>query len=156
MWFWIIFFIAIVFWYITRLSKESRASPTRRPIPANVYTWPELGEFDFDIVGESHYRSNLRKIAGEHGPDGPDVIFTAYIVPEDNNEFDDKAVRVDAEGMTIGYFDRDAARSFRRRLGAQKLTGQTTSCKATLKGGHLLDNGRKAHYGVLLDIENFD
>lgn len=161
MWLWIlIFIVAAAYWYFTRASDSDTDTANTRPakkrqIPVNAYVWPELGCFDFDIVGESHYQNSLAAIAGEHEPKGPEVMFTAYLTPEDDNRYDDKAVRVDADGMTIGYLDRDTARSFRRRLGAKKLTGQTTACKARLKGGHIMRDGNKASYGAALDLKEF-
>lgn len=158
MWLLILIFIAVAYWYFTHTSNneaEITSVAKKRSIPGHAYIWPDMGYFGFDIVGESNYQANLAALAGKHGPKGPEVIFTAFLIPEDDNRYDDKAVRIDAEGMTLGYLDRDTARSFRRRLSAKKLTGQTTACKATLKGGHIMRDGNKASYGVSLDLKEF-
>lgn len=119
------------------------------------YTWPEPDLFEVDIVGESHYQENIAAIAGEHGEDSSDKLCRAHLIPEDGNQHDEKAVRVDIDSLTVGYLDRDSARSFRRRLAKLKLTGQTTSCQAKLKGGFMMHDGNKASYGVLLDLKEF-
>ena len=80
--------------------------------------------------------------------------YKALLIPDNGNKYDDKAVRVDIEGMTVGHLSREDARSFRRRLGAKKLTGQITSCKAIVCGGGVR-NGEKWKYGVSLNIKEF-
>lgn len=136
--------------------KSYAAATDRHGIPASAHEWPETGEFDFNIVGESHYQRNIAAIAGEHGPDGPDVITTAHLIPESDNAYDNNAVRVDIEGRTVGYMSRDDAKSFRGRLRRNKMSNKPTTCKATIMGGHLMVNGEKASYGILLDIKEFN
>lgn len=125
------------------------------------FAWPELMEYDFEVVGESHYQEAIEKIAKQqaekytNNPDAKIVPLTAYLIPDDHNEYDDKAVRVDINGMQVGYLSREDARSFRRRLGAKKLTGQVTTCCALITGGHIKD-GNQAHYGVVLDMKPFE
>lgn len=149
--------IAILFYVIYVVLFHRPAQEVSQVIiPSNTYSWPDLEHFDTEIVGESNYQSAIQKIAGIHGDDGPKVICTAHLIPEDYNPHDNKAVRVAISGSTVGYLSRDDARSFRRRLGAKKLTGQVTSCKATLSGGFAMKDGTKASYGVMLDIKPFD
>jgi len=125
-----------------------------------VFVWPNLSKFEFEVVGESHYQETLEKLV-EHAKteaiDENNVMptFTAYLIPDDLNEHDDKAVRVDISGAQVGNLSYQEARSFRRRLGAKKLTGQITSCQAIITGGHEQD-GQKMHYGVQLDLKPFE
>lgn len=126
------------------------------PAPTGTHEWQQPGFFGFDIVGESHYQEALAKLAGEHGKYASEKRCLAHLIPENDNPYDNKAVRVDIDGMTVGYLDRDTARSFRRRLGAKKLTGQTTTCQAELKGGYVMRDGNKASYGVALNLKEFD
>jgi hypothetical protein len=118
--------------------------------------WPPLGEYDFDVVGEGFCQPQLEAMAGDHGTNSAEVYTTAYLVPDDQNSHDDKAVRVDIGGFTVGHLSREDARSFRKRLSAKKMSGATTSCKAVIMGGFTNRAGEKASYGVRLDIKPFD
>jgi len=141
--------------FMQGLQGSDRANRTINKTSSGFH-WPALGYFEFDVVGESHYQTALKNLAGTHGEKSPDKECQAVLIPEDNNQHDDKAIRVDIDRMTIGYLSRDDARSFRRRLGAKKLGGQTTSCDAMIVGGFVMKNGERASYGVKLDIKPFD
>jgi hypothetical protein len=122
----------------------------------NIKRWPDIGDFAFEIVGESNYQKALKRLAGTHGDQSPDKEFTALIFPESNNPHDKSAVRVDIDGTTVGYLSRADARSFRRRLAAQKIKDQPTCCGALVVGGFRMPNGLQASYGVRLDIKPFN
>lgn len=151
--------LVIFFRYFVKVgAKRNTPTPTRQPQPPVKqinHTWDDTGDFDFDIVGESNYQPALATLAGTHGERSPDKEYQAALVPEDDNRYDDKAVRVDINGRTVGYLSKDDARSFRRRLGAKRLTGQTTHCAAVIVGGYRMKNGERASYGVKLDIKPF-
>jgi hypothetical protein len=79
-----------------------------------------------------------------------------WITPVTTNDpHDDKAVRVDIDGMTVGHLSREEARSFRRRPGQKHLTGQATTCNAALIGGFIMEDRSRAFHGVQLDIMPF-
>lgn len=125
---------------------------------AEYFAWPTLNQFDFEVVGESYYQTALAKLAADHATisAGADEIrpLTAHLIPDDYNEYDDKAVRVEINNLHVGYLSREDARSFRRRLGAKKLTVQITTCGAIITGGHIKD-GKTMSYGAALDIQPF-
>lgn len=128
-------------------------SPTAAAPVNDVYMWPNPGQFNFGIVGESNYQRAIGAIVSGQKEDRQ--IHEARLIPEDDNEYDNKAIRVDIDGRTVGYLDRDSARSFRRRLGKNKLSGKTTGCSAVIIGGHRLASGETASYGVWLDLKGF-
>lgn len=130
-------------------------APTRQA-PAIAFDWPALGDYDFEVVGESHYQGALQSLAGDHGNRSPDKECQAVIIPEDNNRYDKNAIRIDIDGRTIGYLSRDDAPRFRRRLGAKKIGIQPTRCNAMIVGGYLKKSGERTSYGVRLDIKPFD
>lgn len=142
-------------------NKQLKPEKNQYAIPSEIYEWPEQEDYDFDfeIVGESHYQSAISKIyqtwAEEQGNKSI-LPLDAYLIPEDNNPYDNKAVRVDINQFTVGYLSREDARSFRRRLGAKKLSGQITKCKAIITGGFELEDGSTASYGVALDMKPFE
>jgi len=125
------------------------AKPVTR---AETFTWPGSGDFDVEAVGESSYQSALAAAAAvERGG-----ALVADLIPEDGNPHDPKAVRVDILGRTVGYLPREDARTFRRRLGARRLSGQVTQCAATVTGGGEARGGRSLYFGVRLDMKPFD
>lgn len=120
------------------------------------FAWPPLHEFEAAVVGESHYQRALREIAGDHGDDAADLTTTAVLIPDDKNPHDNKAVRVEIDGRVVGHLSRDDARTYRRRLGSKKVGMVPASCGALVMGGFIGRDGKRASYGVLLDIKPFD
>lgn len=153
------FILTLVMIWITymaiRYSGRSRSTDTDT-LRNSAFRWESEGEFAFEIVGESHYQKALKSLTGDHGDTSPNKKATAVLIPETGNPHDDKAVRVDIQGMTVGYLSREDARSFRRRLGSKKLSGQITLCNAMIVGGFVMKNGVRASYGAKLDIKPFD
>ena len=125
---------------------------------APAHHWKPHKDYDheFEVVGESNYQVALEKLVGDHGPQAPDLKTIANLIPENDNPHDSSAVRVEIEGHTVGYLSRDDARGFRRRLGSKKLSGQVTSCDAMIMGGFIGSNGKRASYGVVLDMKPFE
>mgnify|MGYP001559983170 CR=1 FL=1 len=152
----ITFTLSAIVIYLRRNDHKPKKSP---PIE-NAYTWPQLMQYEFNVVGESHYQAAIAKLAEEqeakytNAPDAEIEPLTAYLIPDDHNQYDDKAVRVDIDGMQVGHLSREDARSFRRRLSSKKLSGKTTACSALITGGHE-KNGERMSYGIVLDIEQF-
>jgi hypothetical protein len=158
-----ILLFAILLWatigrgFVSGLKGNDSAPSSRKQIRLDqVYRWPDIGNYEFEIVGESNYQQALQSLAGNHGDESPEKECTALIAPEDNNPHDGAAVRIDIDNMTVGYLSRADARSFRRRLGAKKMSGNHTCCGAIIVGGFRMKNGLKASYGVKLDIKPFD
>jgi hypothetical protein len=150
-------------WFVYRLVKtkggtvsDSKTTKKNGRSHESIYMWPKLDEYDFPVVGESHYQSALARIAGHHGSNKVRQECIANLVPEDTNEFDDKAIAVVVDSSTVGYLARDDARSFRRRLSQNGLAGQTTGCHAIVIGGGNLPNGDGRSYGIQLDLDCFE
>jgi hypothetical protein len=120
--------------------KPTRRSRRRETDEGRVD--PESGStFEVAAVGESHYQDALRDAAaGRPSPARCDVA----LVPEDTNEYDANAVRVDVRGDCVGYLSRSHAVLYRRRY-----SGRSISCKGLLCGG---DAGRPS-IGIWLDVE---
>ncbi|MES5813914.1 HIRAN domain-containing protein [Pseudoxanthomonas sp. Soil82] len=101
------------------------------------------GNYDMEIVGESHYLNNLRSIAGSgevrHYCD-------AILRMEDENPHDSNAVAVYIEGLKVGYLRREIAKGYREQVEPHgKLDG---TCGAVIVGGA---EGRP-NLGVWLDL----
>ena len=149
--------IALIgFYAIGKVKGVSISTRVSAIIPDDIFHWEPTDYYDFEVVGESNYQSALKYLAGNHGKESAAIEYTAMLIPENNNRYDDKAIRVDIDDMTVGYLSREDARSFRRRLGARKLTNQATTCDAIIHGGFIKKNGERAYYGVSLAIKPFD
>ena len=109
------------------------------------------GLYDFNIVGESYYQYALEEICGDKTINGHQKEVIAILIHEDDNPKDYKAIRVDIEGMTVGYLDRKFAREYRRRLSEAGYPGLTAACNALITGGWRRDES-EGHFGVRLDL----
>ncbi len=136
--------------------RANRVSPTSALPAVDTFHWPGTGAFEFEVVGESFYQRDLAQLAGQHGERSVEVPCVAKLVLEDDNKHDAKAVAVLVNGRKVGHLSREDARSYRRRLGAKKLSGECATCDAFIVGGGTRRNGEKLMYGVKLDIKPFE
>lgn len=110
------------------------------------------GAYNLEVVGEASYQSALVNICGGHSPDGHKLQVRAILTHEDGNRHDDKAVRVDIEGQTVGYLNRENARQYRQKLTEAGFPGHPAACDAKIVGGRVRKGGEKTHFGVYLDL----
>lgn len=120
--------------------------------PPPVATLPGSGKYAFDIVGEASFQEELEEICGEKTEEGYSEIVEAIIIHEDDNPYDEQAVRVDIEGYTVGYFNRESARNYRAQLKNMGYEGMTTKCSAMIVGGWNRGGGDTGKFGVKLDL----
>ena len=109
------------------------------------------GSYSLNVVGESFYQAQLDNICGGKKEEGHEHITTAKVIPYDSNTYDDHAVKVEIDNMTIGHLSRKDARRYRFKMGSK-----ITICPAMITGGWKRKDGRKVsegHYGVRLDLE---
>jgi hypothetical protein len=110
------------------------------------------GTYSLDIVGESNYQSALENISGGRTDESQRMIVEAVLVPEDDNPRDKNAIRVDIEGMTVGYLSRENARQYRKKRKEAGYSGIAARCSAMILGGWDRGIGDKGHFGVKLDL----
>jgi hypothetical protein len=110
------------------------------------------GDFDIDIVGESHYQSALERIAGGKDRDSAELECTATIVLEDSNPHDGNAVRIDIAGQTVGYFPRDDAKTYRCVLAKAGSPRATLTVPAMIVGGWKRGAANEGSFGVKLNM----
>jgi hypothetical protein len=99
------------------------------------------------VVGEAHYQSALQVLYRKNGGSGHDIKVSAVLVPENGNDFDAKAVRVEIESRGVGYLPRELALQYRATLGEN-----VGRCSAKIVGGFELEDGASAHFGVKLNL----
>lgn len=109
------------------------------------------GEFELDVVGESHYQAALEKICGPRKEKGENRIVQARLILDDHNPKDKQAVRIEIDGLLVGHLPHDAARSFRAELKRKGHASAIGTCRAKIKGGWQR-KGSTGSYGVFLDI----
>lgn len=116
------------------------------------------GAFALAIVGESHYQEALKAICGPRSDEGEDRRVEARLVLEDDNPHDSMAVRVDIQGLTVGYLSREHARQYRNQLEKAGHASADAYCKARIRGGWDRGERRQGYYGVYLDlpVDNLD
>jgi len=103
------------------------------------------GACDLPIVKTSRYQSSLFRLAGGKCFDGVHVRTVAQLIFETHNS-DDKAVRVEIQGHTVGYLSALNAQLFRvkHRKGG--------SCPALIMGGWQRDR-EQGDFTVYLDFD---
>jgi hypothetical protein len=112
----------------------------------------EMFEYSVDVVGESNYQQALEQLAGGRTKDGVNVAKKATLVLEGSNPHDPLAVRVDIDGVKVGYLARPSARAHRQTLESAGTPHRNATCPALITGGW--DRGQKGrgHFGVKLDL----
>ena len=110
------------------------------------------GEFDLEVVRESHYVKHLKKICGGYSKSGHREKVTAELHYEDDNPYDNKAIRVDINGKTVGHLSREDARFYRKKINKAGHEGIIVSCNAVIVGGKKLGLLKKTNFGVWVDL----
>lgn len=110
------------------------------------------GDYDLDVVGESHYQDALLSICGRRTAESQRKQVVARLVHEDTNPHDNQAIRVEIGGKTVGYLSREEARSLRQELVKLGHPGITVECDAIIVGGWDKGAGDTGHFGVRLDL----
>jgi hypothetical protein len=110
------------------------------------------GEFEFEIVGESHYQDALNRIAGPKTEEGVEWYCEAELRPEPSNPHDINAVAVMIHGLKVGYLAREDAMAWNRALANTGRPDAPTLVDAVIVGGWQRPDGREGSFGVKLDL----
>ncbi len=79
--------------------------------------------FPHAIVGESHYQQNIGRVAA--------VGKRVDLVAEPDDPHDKNAVRVDVDGLTVGYIPRDKAKEAKANEWKATIAAVNSGSKAT-------------------------
>lgn len=107
-----------------------------------------ITEYDFDIVGEQSYQQNLAKISGLKELRSKHFECYALVVSEPSNKFDKNAIRVEINGLIVGYIPKEKAKKL------SKYSIRKT-VPALINGGWK-DDYSEGNYGVKLAINNLN
>ncbi len=110
------------------------------------------GRYNVDMVGESRYQRALEQICGGRTRQSRRLEAVAQLVLETNDPHDARAVRVEIQGHTVGYLDRETARNFRKQLAEAGVTEGSVTCDAVIVGGWDRGGGDRGYFGVKLDL----
>ena len=142
----------------SELFTKQRSQATASPPPARIEKKPS-GPYDpearrkyvgLSIVGESHYQEALRFVCGRTGNEAVDIDYVATLVPEPENPYDAHAVRVDIDGLTVGYLARGNARRYQRRVARMIEQGGDPTVPAFI--GAQGPDGTNPNIGVVLHV----
>lgn len=151
-WLILLFVIIVIAWWYYNNQGGAAASTRVRVIAYSTRDDAMTAEYDLDVgsydqevVGESHYQDALHAIAS-HLPFKPWYV-QARLELDDGNEHDPAAVAVTIGGLLVGYLPRQDARRYRAMQSARGLPMAAT-CAALVSGG-----GEGRYYSVRLGIQ---
>lgn len=128
----------MVIWYVLK-AKKAASETSINPDPNNTLCV-------YNIVGEQSYQNNLKKIAGPKEEESKFFECYAKVSSEPFNQHDKNAVKVEINGLLVGYLSRGEAAKL-----AGKVVNKTVP--AVIDGGW--DDGDSiGSYGVKLAINN--
>jgi hypothetical protein len=108
------------------------------------------GEFGFQVVGESHYQSDLAKIAGGITDEGVHQKCAALLRLEPTNKYDPNAVEVLIDGLRVGYIPAVQAPEMCALFHSVGII--QAGCEAVIQGGWDRGGGDAGEFGVRLNI----
>lgn len=130
--------VGVVIWYVLK-AKKAVSETSINPNPNNI-------SYAYNIVGEQSYQNNLKKIAGPKEEKSKFFECYAKVSSEPFNQYDKNAVKVEINGLIVGYLSKGEAVKL-----AGKVINKTVL--AVIDGGW--DDGDSAgSYGVKLAINN--
>lgn len=130
--------VGVVIWYVLKAKKAVNETNINPALSNDSYS--------YNIVGEQSYQNNLKKIAGPKEEESKFFECYAKVSSEPFNQYDKNAVKVEINGLLVGYLSRGEA---------AKLAGRVINktVPAVIDGGWLDDDG-EGSYGVKLAITN--
>jgi hypothetical protein len=108
------------------------------------------GQFGFQVVGESHYQSDLARIAGGITAEGVHHECAALLRLEPTNKYDPNAVEVLIDGLRVGYIPAVQAPEMCALFHSVGIS--EVECKAVIQGGWDRGEGDTGEFGVRLNI----
>jgi hypothetical protein len=108
------------------------------------------GQFGFQVVGESHYQSELAKIAGGITAEGVHHECAALLRLEPTNKYDPNAVEVLIDRLRVGYIAAAQAAEMCALFHSAGIV--QAGCEAVIQGGWDRGGGDMGEFGVRLNI----
>lgn len=74
--------------------------------------------YPYEIVGEHAYQANLLRIVGAKNAISKEVEISAKIISEPTNSFDKNAIKVEINGLVVGYIPKKDAAKISKKKGS--------------------------------------
>ncbi|WP_417251063.1 hypothetical protein [Castellaniella sp.] len=139
--------VVVIAWYFLR----RKAAPDVRQVVTQA-SIPGPGKYAYDVVGESHYQDALAEVCGGKKGESVDLDTDAALFFENDNKYDPQAVRVEIQGLKVGYLSRKDAPGYREQILAMGKGELACRCKAKIVGGWYISNDDQGDFGVRLDL----
>lgn len=136
---WLILTIIVVIAVITVIARTSESNK-------KTINYNNSQNYTYEIVGEQSYQNNLHRIAGKKGKVSKFLEVMATATSEPSNPFDKNAVKVEINGLLVGYINKNDAKS----IAGKRIK---KAIPAVIVGGWL-DGDSEGSYGVKLAINN--
>lgn len=130
--------VGVVIWYVLKAKKAVNET--------NINPALSNASYIYNLVGEQSYQNNLKKIAGPKEEESKFFECYAKVSSEPFNQYDKNAVKVEINGLLVGYLSRGEAAKL-----AGKVVNKTVP--AVIDGGWK-DEESTGSYGVKLAINN--
>ena len=130
--------VGVVIWYVLK-AKNAVSGTSINPTTSNTL-------YAYNIVGEQSYQNNLKKIAGPKEEESKFFECYAKVSSEPFNQYDKNAVKVEINGLLVGYLSKSEAAKL-----SSKVVNKTVP--AVIDGGWK-DEESTGSYGVKLAINN--
>ena len=132
--------VGVVIWYVLK-AKNAVNKTSANPALNNA-------SYSYNIVGEQSYQNNLKKIAGPKEEESKFFECYAKVSSEPFNQYDKNAVKVEINGLLVGYLSKGEAAKL-----AGKVINKTVP--AVIDGGWF-DADSEGSYGVKLAINSIN
>ena len=130
--------VGVIIWFIFK-GKKAANETNINPALSNA-------SYLYNIVGEQSYQNNLKKIAGPKEEESKFFECYAKVSSEPFNQYDKNAVKVEINGLLVGYLSKSEAAKL-----SSKVVNKTVP--AVIDGGWK-DEESTGSYGVKLAINN--
>jgi hypothetical protein len=130
--------IGVIIWFVFKAKRAANET--------SINLTPNKTSYTYNIVGEQSYQNNLKKIAGPKEDKSKFFECYAKVSSEPFNQYDKNAVKVEINGLLVGYLSKGEAVKL-----AGKVINKTVP--AVIDGGWK-DDESTGSYGVKLAINS--
>lgn len=142
---------ALVAICLLALQTEKRKLPKPSKPEAPPPTPPDYSHLDdhpVQIVGELNYQAALIDLCGPYTDEGRRTRVSATLIREPGNKHDSNAIRVEVQGRTVGYIDRQQAAQWAPRMDVLPANARQAVVDAIVMGGWRRSDNDTGLYGV--------
>lgn len=129
-------------------------SKTPKPLKSKFFfAWGRV--YDFEVVGESNYQEKLRSIAGKEEEKSKFIEEVACLEREPANRFDQNAVAIKIQGMTVAYLSKSDAKTFAKTLKNNEIDEYGSIYVRAIIVGGWKKGASSGSFGVKLDMPEY-